>query len=59
MQNNKFLAGNDVTYIDFMTYGYLKLLKVYDESIVTGFPKIVEYMRNMASLKGVAEAAAA
>ena len=54
--NKRFVAGNDITYADFATYGYLKVLKRYDESLVDELPKIVDYMQNMSVIKGMQDA---
>ena len=54
--NKRFVAGNEVTYADFVAFGHLKILKRYDESLVAELPKIVEYMQNMSGLKGMADA---
>ena len=48
----RFVAG-DVTYADFITYWILKVLKLYEPSIVSEKPVIVAYMRNFAALKGI------
>jgi len=56
--NKRFVAGNDVTYCDFMLYWALKYFNVYDKSIIQAFPKIAAYVQTMNSLKNVADAEA-
>ena len=55
--NNRFIAGG-LTYVDFMVYWALKYMIRFDASIIMGFPKIVTYVNEMHSLKGVAGAEA-
>ena len=40
----RFIASNDITYADFVTYGVLKTLMLYDEKMVNAFPKLIQYM---------------
>jgi len=57
--NKKFIAGNDITYVDFVSFWLLKILNLYDKSIVGSFPKLGQYMELFSSQKGITEAAKA
>ena len=37
----RFVAGEEITYADFVTYWILKMLKMYDKVMLTAFPKIM------------------
>lgn len=54
---NRFIAG-DVTYVDFIAYWGLKVMKLYDCTIVMD-PVIQDYMKNFYALKGIQPAAQA
>ena len=52
----KFVAGDGVTYADFMAYWILKIMAMYDAHIIGSNKKMHEYMRKMAELKGMDQA---
>ena len=54
--NKQFIAGDGITYADFMAYGVLKTLRMYDEDMFSDLPILVQYMEMFAVQKGVEEA---
>jgi len=53
--NKRFVAGNNVTYADFMAYWILKALTMFDASIIQSNPKMLQYMVTFSELKGIRE----
>ena len=49
----RYVAGNEVTYADFITYWILKIFNLYDSSLLRGFPKVFKYFDDFSSLKGI------
>ena len=49
----RFLAGNEVTYADFITYWILKILTMYDSGVLNSFSNLVQYMETFRDLKGI------
>ena len=52
--DKRFLAGNEVTYCDFLAYWILKIIKLYDLNVIKSSPKLVNYMKTVNSLKNIA-----
>ena len=51
--SKKYVAANDVTYADFIAFWALKIMKMYDASLISSF-KLNEYMHNFSNLNGIA-----
>ena len=51
--NKRFIAGHEVTYVDFLAYWILKIIKMYDLNVLKTFPKLVQYMKNFNSLRNI------
>jgi glutathione S-transferase len=43
LSKNKWLAGEDITYVDFMLWEYLDEISVIDHSTLAAFPKLVAF----------------
>ena len=52
--NKRFLAGHEPTYVDFLAYWILKIIKLYDLGVVKSFPKLVQFMKNFNDLTNIA-----
>jgi glutathione S-transferase len=43
LSNNKWLAGADITYVDFLLWEYLDEISVIDNATLAAFPILVAY----------------
>ncbi|GBN67965.1 Glutathione S-transferase [Araneus ventricosus] len=48
--NRKFMAGDDITYVDFMVYEAFDLYRLYHESVLDDYPSLKAYFSRMKNL---------
>jgi glutathione S-transferase len=51
----KYAVGNEPTFVDFYMYEFLTIFRLYDMSLFTTFPKLVQYFANLCNLPGMYE----
>ncbi|GBN64001.1 hypothetical protein AVEN_251820-1, partial [Araneus ventricosus] len=52
---NEFLAGDDMTYVDFMVYEALDLYRLQQETILDDYPSLKAYFKRMRDLPELQE----
>jgi len=52
---NRYLAGNEVTYADFMINWLFSVFRLYNEEVFTDFPELIDYHKRYLGLPGVRE----
>ncbi|XP_055943830.1 glutathione S-transferase class-mu 26 kDa isozyme 7-like [Argiope bruennichi] len=53
--DRKFMAGDDITYVDFMVYEALDLYRLYHETILDDYPSLKAYFSRMKNLPELQE----
>ncbi|GBN67968.1 Glutathione S-transferase class-mu isozyme 1 [Araneus ventricosus] len=48
--DNKFVAGDDITYVDFMVYEALDHYRIYHESVLDDYPSLTAYFNRIKNL---------
>lgn len=44
---NKYLAGDRLTYVDFLLYDVLDIYRIFESTALTGFPNLVQYLERI------------
>ena len=51
---NKYLAGDRLTYVDFLLYDVLDIYRIFEATALTAFPNLVEYVERIEKLPAIA-----
>lgn len=53
LSKHKFLAGDELTYVDFMLWEYIDELLVFDEKVVKKYPKLLELHKHIREIPAI------
>ena len=53
LEKRQFLAGDDITYVDFMLYEYFVVALAMESSLKEKYPKLVEYTKRIEALPAI------